>query len=209
MARERVLTAGVHDGEARPVQTSHRSGLSDRVGNCLAAQLLLDLEDGIDALGRDKALVSLLEQQGAVVRIVDHEVNLVRDLTLGIEDEGLRHRVALREKLGQRSAPVELRDLALRSWMLEDLAPGFEAGGERLLLRNQELSEVNAHASKLAADVDVGPTWTRYLSPVRMASTASVHGYSRGFAQPSASSGMTITETKTSNSSADADSSRA
>jgi hypothetical protein len=101
----------------------------------------LDLEDGEHALGRDVALVVLLEEQGAEVPIVDDEVDLVAAVAAGIEHERLRDLIPLGQELAEHPVPRALAEVALGRRMVEQIASA-ELGQKRLLVVEQDLAEI-------------------------------------------------------------------
>jgi hypothetical protein len=53
----------------------------------LAAQVLLDLEHGVNALGRDVPLIRLVVEKRGVLPVVDHDVDLFTAGTPGVDHE--------------------------------------------------------------------------------------------------------------------------
>src|SRR5688572_29264309 len=101
------------DRDARATQLPDGGRLLRRVEDVVAIEVLLDLEDGVDALRWDVALSRLLEEQRAEVGIVNHEVDLVASMPVGVDDEGIGDGVAAREEAVATSAiesscPVDL-----------------------------------------------------------------------------------------------------
>ena len=119
--------AGGDYGDRGAAEAADGSGLAAGVADEAVVEHLLDLEDGVDALGGDVEAGGEGEQEGRVEAVVDGDVDLAAAAAVGVHDEGGGGAVTLGEVLIEEIEPVLLGGGAAGGGMLEELAGG-EAG---------------------------------------------------------------------------------
>ena len=141
----RTEGAGGEKGRGGTAEPADGGGLEAGIGDPLGGEGLLDLEDGVDALGGDVGAGVVVKEQGGIEVVVDGDVDLAAAGAVGVDNEGAGGAVALGQVVVEEVEPVLLGGGAAGGGMLKDLA-GREIGEHLALEVEKDLMEVDATA---------------------------------------------------------------
>ena len=92
---ENSIRVGNRDGGA--LQAPHGGGLGGGIFEIACVDAGFAFENRIDRLGRDVAMSIIVEQRRSVLAIKHDPIERIAGRTLGIQDHGFLHRVAIRQ----------------------------------------------------------------------------------------------------------------
>lgn len=111
--------ARVWNRQAGPLQSPNACDLVLRVTDELGVDGLLGLKRRVHTLGWNDGLSLVAENEGRVLAVEDHDIDLLAEIPLAIDDMGCRCLIALRQIFLQELKPDGLARIALRSGMPE------------------------------------------------------------------------------------------
>jgi hypothetical protein len=102
---------GLHR-RARAMEAAYACNLLLCISHKVRPNLLLGFEQGVDGLHRHNDLIVELEDQGRVLAVEEHDVNLIAELAVAVDDCRFRRGVALRQVLCEKASPNRLAAIA-------------------------------------------------------------------------------------------------
>src|ERR1700690_87958 len=135
-------SAGGNDGDRGAAEAADRGGFAAGVADEALVEILLDLEDGVNAFGGNVESGGGGGQEGGGGGVVDGDVDLAGAAAVGIDDEGAGGAVAVGKIAVQKTEPMLLGDGAGGGGMFKKLSGG-EVGKHLLLDPVEHAAEVN------------------------------------------------------------------
>jgi len=141
-ARQRlwgVCAARVRDRKTCPMKAANAGHLFLRVFNLISVDRLLGLEHGVDAFSRNDDLAFIMENEGRVLPIEYHNIDLLTERAVAVNDMGRLGVITPRQVGLEQLKPHVLARIALCAGMSKCLARCCQAAFYVIVKSGQQL----------------------------------------------------------------------
>src|SRR5271166_5396183 len=126
LRRCRALAINRLHGRAGAMQAAYGRDLLLCISHIPGPDVLLGFEQRVHSLRRHNHLTLMLEDQWRVLTVEEHDVDLIAELAVAIDDGRFRRGIALREVFCEQCSPNRLAAIAFGRGMRKCLAGGFQ-----------------------------------------------------------------------------------
>src|SRR5664280_1301666 len=113
-------------GRAGAMETAYGRHLLLCISHKPRLNLLLGFEQGVDGFRRHNDLILVLDNQGRVLAVEEHYVNLIAELAFAVHDCRFTHGIALRQVFSEKRGPNRFAPVAFGNRMPKCLAGCFQ-----------------------------------------------------------------------------------